>query len=128
VIDRIDIWTEVSKVDHDKLTEKSETSESIPARQRILQARGIQARRFREAERKISTNSEMNARDIASILKISEKVKEILNQSAKTLDLSARSYHKLIKLARTIADLESSPEIGEHHILEAISYRPKQQR
>jgi magnesium chelatase family protein len=49
-----------------------------------------------------------------------------LNRSAKTLDLSARSYHKLVKLARTIADLESSAEINPAHILEAISYRPKQ--
>jgi len=127
IIDRIDIWTEVSKVDHEKLTEKAEKSESIPARDRIIKARGVQVKRFREAGRKISTNSEMNARDIASILKISEEVKEILNKSAKTLDLSARSYHKIIKLARTIADLDFSPEISVSHILEAISYRPKQQ-
>ena len=128
IIDRIDIWTEVSKVDHEKLTEKAERSESLPARKRIMQARGIQGRRFRDAGRKISTNSEMNARDITLILKISDEVKEILNRSAKTLDLSARSYHKIIKLARTIADLESSPEIFPNHILEAISYRPKQQQ
>lgn len=128
IIDRIDIWTEVSKVDHDKLTEKAEKSESVPARDRIIQARGIQAKRFRDANRKISTNSEMNARDIASVLKISDEVKEILNRSARTLDLSARSYHKIIKLARTIADLGSSFEILPNHILEAISYRPKQQQ
>ena len=128
IIDRIDIWTEVSKVDHEKLTEKAEKSESIPARDRIIRARGIQAKRFRDAGRKISTNSEMNARDITLILKISDEVKEILNKSAKTLDLSARSYHKIIKLARTIADLDSSPEISPSHILEAISYRPKQKQ
>ncbi|MEK7635466.1 MAG: YifB family Mg chelatase-like AAA ATPase [Patescibacteria group bacterium] len=128
IIDRIDIWTEVSKVDHEKLTEKAEKSESIPARERIMKARKIQEKRFKDAGRKISTNSEMNARDIATIMKISDEVKEILNRSARTLDLSARSYHKIIKLARTIADLESSPEISPSHILEAISYRPKQQQ
>jgi magnesium chelatase family protein len=126
IIDRIDIWTEVSKVDHEKLTEKAEKSESIPARERIMKARKIQELRFKEANRKISTNSEMNARDITTILKISDEVKEILNKSARTLDLSARSYHKIIKLARTIADLDSSFEISPSHILEAISYRPKQ--
>lgn len=126
IIDRIDIWTEVSKVDHDKLTEKAGQSESGPARDRIIRARGLQAKRFREAGRKIATNSEMSARDITSILKISEDVKEILNKSARTLDLSARSYHKIVKLARTIADLDSSLEIRVPHILEAISYRPKQ--
>ncbi len=128
IIDRIDIWTEVSKVDHEKLTQKAEKSESIPARERIIRARGVQGRRFRDANRKISTNSEMNARDITLVLKISDEVKEILNKSAKTLDLSARSYHKIIKLARTIADLESSTEISPSHILEAISYRPKQKQ
>jgi magnesium chelatase family protein len=126
IIDRIDIWTEVSKVDHEKLTEKSQKSESIPARERIIRARGLQAKRFREAERKITTNAEMNARDIATIIKISDEVKEILNKSARTLDLSARSYHKIIKLARTIADLDPAMEISTPHILEAISYRPKQ--
>jgi magnesium chelatase family protein len=70
----------------------------------------------------------MSARDIATIIRISDEVKEILNRSARTLDLSARSYHKIIKLARTIADLESSPQISVSHILEAISYRPKQQQ
>lgn len=126
IIDRIDIWTEVSKVDHDKLTEKSEKSESLPARARVLRARDIQSKRFKLAGRQIDTNAEMNARDIASILEISEEVKDILNRSAKTLDLSARSYHKIIKLARTIADLQSSAEIAPAHLLEAISYRPKQ--
>lgn len=128
IIDRIDIWAEVSKVDHEKLTEKAERSESAPARERIMKARNIQEKRFKNAGRKISTNSEMSARDITLILKISDDVKEILNKSAKTLDLSARSYHKIIKLARTIADLDSSIEITPSHILEAISYRPKQQQ
>ncbi len=126
IIDRIDIWTEVSKVNHEQLTEKAEKSESIPSRERVMEARKIQNERFKEAKRNINTNSEMNARDIATILKISDEVKDILNRSAKTLDLSARSYHKIIKLARTIADLDSSTEIAVAHILEAISYRPKQ--
>lgn len=126
IIDRIDIWTEVSKVDHDKLTELAEKSESVPARARVLRARDIQAKRFAKLGRHISTNSEMSARDITVILNLSDEVKDILNRSAKTLDLSARSYHKIIKLARTIADLESSAEITPNHILEAISYRPKQ--
>ena len=115
-------------MDHEKLTEKSSKSESIPARERIICARNIQAKRFKEAGRKIGTNSEMSARDITLILKISDEVKEILNRSARNLDLSARSYHKIIKLARTIADLDSSLEISPSHILEAISYRPKQQQ
>lgn len=127
IIDRIDIWTEVSKVDHEKLTERAEKSESVPARARVIKAREIQGGRFKSFNRKISTNSEMSARDITTFLKIGDEVKNILNKSARTLDLSARSYHRIIKLARTIADLESSPEITVNHILEAISYRPKVQ-
>ncbi len=126
IIDRIDIWTEVSKVDHDRLTEVADHSESIPTRERIIKARKKQADRFALANRKIHTNSEMNSRDIATILKVSDKVKDILNRSARSLDLSARSYHKLLKLARTIADLDESNDVSENHILEAISYRPKQ--
>ena len=99
---------------------------TITIRERVKYAREIQEKRFKDANRKIATNSEMSARDITLILKISDEVKEILNKSAKTLDLSARSYHKIIKLARTIADLDSSFEITPSHILEAISYRPKQ--
>ena len=114
-------------MDHDRLTENTEKSESVPARERIIRARSIQEKRFKNVGRKISTNSEMSARDIATVLNISEAVKDILNRSAKSLDLSARSYHKIIKLARTIADLDSSPEISPSHVLEAISYRPKQQ-
>lgn len=127
IVDRIDIWTEVSRIEHDKLTEKSEKSESIPARELILKARKIQEERFEKENRKIRLNSEMNSRDITTIIKISDEIKDILNRSARTLDLSARSYHKIIKLARTIADLDNSGEIEKEHILEAISYRPKQQ-
>lgn len=127
IIDRIDIWTEVAKVDHERLMEHREKSESLPARDRVGRARERQLERFRKAGRQISTNSEMNARDIASILEVSDEVKDILNRSARSLDLSARSYHKLIKLARTIADLEGAPQISCDNILEAISYRPKQQ-
>lgn len=125
IIDRIDIWTEVSKVDHEKLTEESKEKESYKVRERVNKARDIQKNRFEKAGRKISANSEMTARDIVSIIKIGEEVKDILNKSAKTLDLSARSYHKIIKLARTIADLENSTDIETKHILESISYRPK---
>jgi len=58
-------------------------------------------------------------------IKLSDEVKKILNTSAKQLDLSARSYHRIIKLARTIADMEGEKEILEKHILEALQYRPK---
>lgn len=124
IVDRIDIWLEVSIVDHEKLsnnTLKTEDSDSVY--KKIVKARDIQKKRFTKSN--IKLNSEMSARDIQKYVNLKNEVKELLNTSAKKLDLSARSYHRIIKLARTIADLEESPEIEIAHLSEAIQYRPK---
>ena len=68
----------------------------------------------------------MNVRDIETFIILSEKTKETLNHAAKKLDLSPRAYHRVIKLARTIADLEGDANVEESHILEALQYRPRQ--
>jgi magnesium chelatase family protein len=67
----------------------------------------------------------MNAKDLGIFVPLKPEVKQLLNDSAERLSLSARAYHRVIKIARTIADLENSPEVGENHILEALQYRPK---
>ena len=67
----------------------------------------------------------MNVKDLSSMVKLPPKVRDLLDDSAERLGLSARAYHRVIKIARTIADLESSPEVESNHILEAIQYRPK---
>ena len=67
----------------------------------------------------------MNVKDLSSMVKLSKEVREILDDSAERLALSARAYHRVIKIARTIADLANSPEVEANHILEAIQYRPK---
>ena len=67
----------------------------------------------------------MSPKDLVKHINLSDSVKELLNKSAKQLDLSARAYHRIIKLARTIADLEGIENISENHILEALNYRPK---
>ena len=72
------------------------------------------------------TNSEIGPRDIAHGIPLSEKVKAALNFSAKKHDLSARVYHRLIKLARTVADLEGHDEVSVDDLMEALTYRPKQ--
>jgi len=127
IIDRIDMWVEVSKVEHEKLTDGRElhegTAKILP---RVKAARIIQADRYKKLSGKAGkTNAELSAKDLIKLIPLSEKVKELLNTSAKQLDLSARSYHRVIKLARTIADLEGSRDISENHILEALQYRPK---
>ncbi len=67
----------------------------------------------------------MNVKDLGEMVKMSGKVRDLLDDSAEHLGLSARAYHRVMKIAQTIADLDNSPEIKEKHILEAIQYRPK---
>jgi magnesium chelatase family protein len=120
IIDRIDLWVEVSHIEYEKLTDKRSlhqgTAHMMPV---IEKARDIQMRRWAK------NNAELRPQDIVNNIHLSEPVKNILNKSAKELDLSARMYHRLIKIARTIADMEGSDNISEAHILEALQYRPK---
>lgn len=124
IMDRIDLWVEVSKVEYEKLTEGRELHEGTEKiKPRVEKARLIQEERFKDL--KIKTNAELSSKNLVKTINLSDKVKELLNESAKKLDLSARSYHRIIKLARTIADLEGTEDISEKHILEALQYRPK---
>lgn len=131
ILDRIDLWLSVPHVDFDTLTEKripstnsAQKSETEEAREKIAQARERQYARFKGAG--IQTNGEMSARDIEERIEMTEPVRELLKRSAQKLNLSPRSYHRLIKVSRTIADLENSDELKESHILEALHFRAKQ--
>jgi magnesium chelatase family protein len=124
IIDRIDMWVEVSKIDHDKLTEKAGLSESLPALVRVIGARSKQKERFGKDAK---VNGEMSARDLVTNITLEKEIKDLLNDAARGFNMSARAYHKTIKVARTIADLEGRAEIAKEHILEALSYRPKMQ-
>lgn len=124
IMDRIDLWVEVSKVEYEKLTDSRDLHEgTLKIKPGVEKARLIQENRY--SKLKIKTNAELSSKDLVKTVPLSEKVKELLNESAKKLDLSARSYHRIIKLARTIADLEGTESISENHILEALQYRPK---
>jgi magnesium chelatase family protein len=126
ILDRIDLCLEVPQVEHEKLSEMKDSGEpSKIIQERVIKARDIQGKRFSGYPKKIFTNSEMGVRELKRFVFLSENVKNILNQAAKRLDLSGRAYHRVIKLARTIADLEGADQIKEPHILEALQYRPK---
>jgi magnesium chelatase family protein len=128
IMDRIDMWVEVSQINHADLSGRKSDNQiknNPKIRARISTARTRQAERFLKLKKKIKTNSEMNSKDISNLIDLSKEVKEVLDKSAVKLALSARAYHRVIKLARTIADLENKKEIELPHILEALQYRPK---
>lgn len=127
IMDRIDMWVPVELIDYEKLSDNTfqKGEESCEIQKRILVARAKQKKRFEKLGSNITLNAHMNIKDLESIM-LTPDVKEILNASAKKLELSPRSYHRMIKLARTIADLEGSEEITRTHLLEALQYRPKE--
>ncbi|MEI6296877.1 MAG: YifB family Mg chelatase-like AAA ATPase [bacterium] len=128
IVDRIDMWVQVPQIDHQKLADDSgfvgEGSDII--RERVRKAREIQTKRFSDMTIKIKTNSEMGVKEIKKYAPLNEKCQNLLVTSATKLDLSARAYHRVIKLSRTIADLEGKDNIEENHIFEALQYRPKE--
>jgi len=125
IMDRIDLWVSVGNVDYKKLSEISSGEKSERIKNRVENARKIQKERFEKTGRNIKTNSEMNVKDLSNMIQLAEEVRNLLDDSAERLSLSARAYHRIIKIARTIADLENSEDIKQNHILEAIQYRPK---
>lgn len=126
IIDRIDIWLEVPRIPHKMLSDAAVGESTEKVRGRVIRARERQIERFAKNKRSIDSNSAMTARDIANLIKLDEDVTQILNASAEKHGLSGRAYHRVIKVARTIADLENKENIEGDHILEAIQYRPKQ--
>ena len=121
LLDRIDIQIEVTPVKYQKLDsgEKVETSKEI--KQRVDSARQIQRNRYKKE--KIYSNSQLTPKLIEKYCKLDEKGRKILQVAFERLGLSARAYGRILKVARTIADLESSLNIEERHIAEAIQYR-----
>ncbi len=125
IVDRIDLWVSVGNVDYKKLGGEGTGEKSEKIKERVTRAREIQKDRFKKFEKDIKTNSEMNVKDLGTMVILDGKVRDLLDDSAERLSLSARAYHRVLKIARTIADLENSPNVEAHHILEAIQYRPK---
>ncbi len=123
IVDRIDIWLEVDKIPPRSMQEEESGEKSDYFKNLVNKARQFQKERF--GERKISNNAEMSARDIVMFSNLDKEAGEALNLAAERLGFSPRVYHRVTKVARTIADLEGSDSVNRDHILEAVEYRPK---
>jgi len=123
IMDRIDLYVEVPHVKYEKLTDEKIEGSSAEIRQKVEKARKIQLERFKNDG--IITNSEMNIPLIKKHCKTDEQGDRLLRNAVNNLHMSARGFHRILKLARTIADLEESSNITAHYIAEALQYRPK---
>ncbi|OGC43893.1 magnesium chelatase [candidate division WOR-1 bacterium RIFOXYD2_FULL_41_8] len=127
ILDRIDLHIAVMPVDTTEFKDNQQNSEFLEAsekiKKRVILAREKQRTRF--ASEAIHSNSQMKNNQIKTYCKLSQDVEEILRQASLKFNLSARSYMKMIKVARTIADLDNSEEIAVNHMAEALQYKPK---
>jgi len=125
MLDRIDIHIEVPRVDYEKLSgdRTGETSESIRAR--VQAARDIQRKRFSSSNSDIICNAAMRVGEIRQFCRLQDEGQSLMRAAMSQMNLSARAYHRILKLARTIADLGESEAIQPPHLAEALQYRPK---
>ncbi|MDO8558167.1 MAG: YifB family Mg chelatase-like AAA ATPase [bacterium] len=123
LLDRIDLHVEVPRLKYEKLASEKVAEESSAIRARVESARAMQKERFKD--KSILTNAEMGVKDLKEFCKVDEKGEALLKDAVTRMKLSARSYHHILKVARTIADLAQSPTIRVEHIAEAIQYRKR---
>ena len=121
LLDRIDIHLEVPKISYSQLNETASSESSKQIKTRVEQARGIQRKRF--SARPISCNAAMGAREVRQFCKLDQAGANLLKEAFKKMSLSARSHDRILKVARTIADIENSELILVPHLAEAIQYR-----
>jgi magnesium chelatase family protein len=122
-IDRVDIFVEVPHIDYEKLTDKrlGETSKKVQAR--VTAARERQLKRFKGT--RLTSNAEMTPAEIREFCHVEDSAQSLLQAAMKQLYLSARAFHRILKLALTIADLDSCDTIKAQHVAEAVQYRPR---
>ena len=122
LLDRIDLHVEVTPVPFSELSKEKKSETSFDIRQRVIIARKIQTERYHAAEG-IYSNAQMRTKDLKTYCNLSEAGNSLLKTAMERLGLSARAYDRILKVARTIADLEASQNIETNHIAEAIQYR-----
>jgi len=123
LLDRVDVFVEVPPVEYEKLVEDAPAEDSSGPRMRVEGARNIQEERFKEFG--FFCNSEMGPAEIWKFCKLDDGAKGLLQTATQRLNLSARAFHRILKVSRTIADLEVSKGINIAHLAEALQYRPR---
>lgn len=122
ILDRIDLHIHVNPVKYQELSSKSKLENSASVRHRVIQARDIQLERFKE-KKGIYANAGMTSKEIREYCRIDSECENLMKMAITKLGLSARAYDRILKVSRTIADLDSSENISTAHISEAIQYR-----
>ncbi len=125
LLDRIDIHITVPRVDYEKLSGNRLGEKSADIRARVEKARERQQKRF--AGTNLQVNADMGPAEVRQFCELDEGSKQLVRAAMKQMNLSARAYHRILKLARTIADLAGSERIETAHLAEAIQYRPRGQ-
>ena len=121
MLDRLDIHIEVPAVNYEELSSKAKEESSADIKKRVNAARAIQLERFKGTA--VSCNAKMTAAQTRKYCQLSDEASRLLKASFDSLGLSARAYDKVLRLARTIADLDGGGEIKAEHIMEAVQYR-----
>ena len=130
IADRVDLWMTMGPVELTELGKKKvRGSETSVARAQVADARERQQKRFETYDKKYvgqsRTNSELSPRELEEIIPLSSSVRSTLEKAGGRLALSPRAFHRVVKVARTIADLNQSPDINDSHVLEALQYRQR---
>lgn len=123
LLDRMDLFVDISPVKFEKLTNKTYGEKSEEIQKRVQKARNIQQKRFEND--KILTNAEMNVKQVEKHCPICDESSNLLRQAMHQFNLSARGFHRVLKVARTIADLDDAENISLQHIAEALQFRPR---
>jgi len=124
LLDRIDIFVDVPHIDYEKLTEDKPGESSDKVRARVKAAHEIQLERFRET--RLKCNADMTPKEVKEFCTVEPAAQSLLRAAMKQLYLTGRAFHRILKLSRTIADLEHSDIIKTHHMAEALQYRHKE--